>query len=48
MYTKCYSGNLKGRCHLVDLAIDERTILKWILEIGSEDVDQTNRLRMGF
>jgi hypothetical protein len=31
MHTKFWSENLRGRDHLEDLGIDERTILEWIL-----------------
>jgi hypothetical protein len=31
MYTKVWSGNLKGRDHSEDLGVDERIILEWIL-----------------
>jgi hypothetical protein len=30
--TKFWSGNLKGRENLEDLGMDERIVLKWILE----------------
>jgi hypothetical protein len=31
MYTKCSSGNLKGKDHSEDLDVDEKKILDWIL-----------------
>jgi hypothetical protein len=31
MHTEFWLGNVKGRDHLVDLAIDGKIILQWIL-----------------
>jgi hypothetical protein len=39
MHTSCQSENLMGTAHLIELRIDGRIILKWIL-INSEDVNR--------
>jgi hypothetical protein len=33
MYTKFWSGNLKGRDHLEDLGVDANVIVEWVLGI---------------
>jgi hypothetical protein len=37
MYTKFWSGNVKGRNHSDDIDVDGRIILEWILE---KEVDE--------
>jgi hypothetical protein len=39
MHTVFWWEYLKGRNHLDDLGVNEKTILEWILEMGCEGVD---------
>jgi hypothetical protein len=38
MYTELWSERLKGRCHLEDVDVDGRIILKWVFEEYDEKV----------
>jgi hypothetical protein len=41
MRVATWEGGRKGKCHVEDLGLDGRIILKWILEVGFEDGDIT-------